>query len=971
MKFKFDANQQYQIDAVNAIVDIFDGQPFDRDAEFELATKEHAGTSGENYVYTGAANSLYLEPATLLKNIQAIQERNDIEKSQSIDGYKKDGELLCPNFSIEMETGTGKTYVYLRTLFELNKKYGFKKFIIVVPSVAIREGVVKSIQVTSEHFRSLYDNVEFEHFEYASKSVEKLRSFATSNHIQILIMNIQAFDTDDKVINQERDKMSGVKPIEFITATNPVVIIDEPQNMDSDVRINAILKLNPLCTLRYSATHTNTYNLMYRLDPVKAFELGLVKQISVASVLGENAHNQAYVKLLDVDNKKGFKAKVEIHKQAKEGPAPVKITIKQNDDLYPLSGNRACYQDGFSLTEISCEPGNEFIVFNNGTYLAKGQETGGISEDIFKEQIEHTVKRHLEKAKQLRPKGIKVLTLFFIDKVANYFTFDESGKRVKQKYAIAFEEAYNKLTALPQYKGILPYSAEEVHNGYFAVDKKGVWEDTGDNDKGSNSEKARAVYELIMKDKESLLDMDTPLRFIFSHSALREGWDNPNVFQICTLNETKSKMKKRQEIGRGLRLPVNQEGERIFDENINKLLVVANESYHDFAATLQSEYETECGVKFGVVPITAFAKLSYVSDGQELFIGQEKSEEIRKMLVSNGLLDDNGKITDKYNPASPELGFELPEEFQPFEDDILSIVGNYHIERHIKKDADKKPLVLNKQIYLDDSFKELWDRIKHKTRYSVEYSSEDFIRNAVAEIKKMPEVKPIIINYREGKIKVAEAGVTAEEVRVSSGEKLYSGVLPDILLYLQQETELTRGTLIRVLKECGRLSEFKANPQLFMDEVVKVIKNVLHQLMINGIKYEKIDEEWSMTLFENDEIISYLNNRLDVQKSIYDAIVYDSEVEKRFAEELEKREDIKLFVKLPNWFKIETPIGTYNPDWAIIKTDGEALYLVRETKANKDFLKLRTSEAEKIRCGFRHFETLNVDYDVVTSAGEV
>lgn len=971
MKLKFDANQQFQLDAVNAVVDIFEGQPLEKDFEFAIQTEEFRGETGEHYVLTGAANNLYLDKSTLLKNMQAVQERNDIEKSSSIEGYDLEEGRLCPNFSVEMETGTGKTYVYLRTIFELNEKYGYKKFIIVVPSVAIREGVVKNIEITSEHFKSLYNNVEYEHFEYDSKKISKLRSFATSNHIQILIINIQAFIKDDNVINQERDGMSGLKPIEFITATNPVVIVDEPQNMETEKAQQALAKLNPLCTLRYSATHRNFYNLVYRLDPIKAFELGLVKQINVASVLGENSHNQAYVKLLNVDNKNGIKAKLEIHKQTTGGPKPAKITVKQGDDLFGKSDGRSCYQDGFSVTEMSSEPGNEFIEFNNGTYLELGQESGGISDDIYKEQIEKTIQRHLEKAKQLRPKGIKVLSLFFIDKVANYRSYDNDGRPVKGKYAIAFEEAYKKLMEKPRFKDIFTYSAEEVHNGYFAQDKSGQWEDTKDTASSLNSDKAKEIYNLIMKEKERLLDMDEPLRFIFSHSALREGWDNPNVFQICTLNETNSKIKKRQEIGRGLRLPVNQEGERIFDGNINKLLVVANESYHDFAATLQSEYQEECGIKFGVVPVQAFAKLAYVDGDKEEFIGQEKSAIIREALVKAGLLDNYGKLTDKYDPDKPEIDIELPEELAGFHSEIIEILGKYHIASHVKKDADRKSLVLKKEVYLDDDFKALWDRIKHKTTYSVEYSTEELITNSVKSIKSMEKIQPIIISYREGKMTIREAGVETEEVRADKSEVLYSGALPDILTYLQQETELTRSTLVQILKQSDRLPEFKLNPQVFMDQVAKILNRELHKLMIDGIKYEKVEDEWSMRLFEEEEIVTYLNNRLEVSNSIYDAVKYDSEVERKFAEKLDKREDIKLFVKLPEWFKIETPIGTYNPDWAILKTEGDTLYLVRETKGTKDIEKLRTSEADKIRCGRRHFESLDVDFDVVVNASEV
>lgn len=971
MKLQFDGKQEFQIAAMDSVVDLFDGQPLNK-GDFQISLEAKGQGLFGSLVQTelGLGNSLVIDRETILKNLQRVQERNDLDADKQLLPLDYTSNAPAPlNFSVEMETGTGKTYVYLRTIFELNKKYGFKKFIIVVPSVAIREGVLKNLEITSEHFKALYNNVEYEYFVYDAKKVNRLRQFAVSNQIQILVINIDAFNKKDiAVIHKEADKLSGRRPIEFVCATNPFVLIDEPQSVDNTEKAQeAIRSLNPLCTLRYSATHTNPYNLVYSLNPIRAFELRLVKQIVVSSVTGQSAQNGAYVKFVSVDRKNGIKAKVEIDVQTSGGPARKAVTAKHETDLFLASKERENYREGFLITEINAEPGNEFIQFNNGTTLALGQELGGIRDDLWRVQIRNTIRRHLDKEIALKERGIKVLSLFFIDRVANYRSYDEQGQPVKGKFAECFEEAFKELTAQEKYKGLLPFALEKLHNGYFAQDKKGVFKDTKGDTQADDD-----VYNLIMKEKEQLLSLDEPLRFIFSHSALREGWDNPNVFQICTLNETRSVMKKRQEIGRGLRLPVNQNGERVFDENINKLLVVANDSYEDFARALQTEYEQDCGVTFGKVPKAAFANLMQIVDGEGVPLGKEVSQKIFEGLVAKGFIGEDGKIEKTFNPKAPGFDLGLAPEHAFLHSDIVDVLQSYQIERHIKKDEDGQRLRLKKEVTLDPEFQELWNRIKPRTTFSVEYETATLIANAVKAIKSMEKIKPVKIQVTEAGLGLARSGVKADVLREASETVVFRGAMPDVIAYLQSETELTRSTLVRILKESNRLAEFLDNPQKFMDAVAAILKVQLHKLMIDGIKYEKIaDEEYSMALFEEKEIVSYLNNRLEVSKSVYDAIVYESEVEREFAEKLDKREDIKLFVKLPDWFKVETPLGTYNPDWAILKHDNSVLYLVRETKSTKNFEKLRNIEAEKIRCGRRHFETLDVDFDVVTSAAEI
>jgi type III restriction enzyme len=992
MKIQFDANQQFQVDAIEAVTDLFEGQPQGA-PEYAVINLGDMGSlfAGQDRTELGVGNRLLLAEDKLLANTRGIQARYDIEladPSAALESWHLfDGPANqarpCPHFSVEMETGTGKTYVYLRTIFELSRRYGFQKFIIVVPSVAIREGVLKNIEITAEHFRALYNNLPFEHFVYDAKKVNRLRQFATSNTLQILVINIDAFrknftgteeEQKSNVIYKESDKLSGRQPIEFVQAARPIVIIDEPQSVDStDKAQEAIKALNPLCTLRFSATHRNPYNLVYRLDPVRAFELKLVKQIVVASAAAEGAANDAFVRVEHIDYQKGIKAKLRINVQTAEGPKEKVVTVKNGADLFALSNERACYAQGFSVVEINAEPGSEFIRFNSGCTVHLGEEIGGMREDVWRAQIKHTIKRHLEKELQIRERGIKVLSLFFIDRVANYRGYDEAGQPVKGKFAEAFEAELIALAKEERYRGLawLKEPMDKLHNGYFAQDKKGVLRDTRGDTQADDE-----VYNLIMKEKERLLSLDEPLRFIFSHSALREGWDNPNVFQICTLNETKSAIKKRQEIGRGMRLPVDQTGLRVFDESVNKLYVMANESYEDFARALQTEYEEDCGVTFGKVPLTALAKLTRVVDSTEQPIGREEAEVILAALVGQKMLDTEGRIQPAFDPKRPDFKMELPEAQRELAPAVVDLLSSYQIERHIRRDRDERPNRLKKEVTLSPEFQALWDRIKPKTTYRVEFETDKLVDHAVDAIKRMEKIEVPKVQVTTGWLDVTRGGIAAETVGVAEEQvRFASRAVPDLLAYLQNETELTRSTLVRILKASGRLEEFFNNPQRFMDAVVANLKYELHRLLVDGIKYERIigtgsEAEWEMLLFKNEELINYLT-ALQVKKSVYEYVQYDSEVEREFARRLDEREDIKLFVKLPGWFVIDTPVGTYNPDWAILKHDGQALYLVRETKGTRDFLKLRTTEADKVRCGLKHFETLGVPFAVAVTADEV
>ncbi|MCD4812117.1 DEAD/DEAH box helicase family protein [bacterium] len=873
MKLHFDPNQQFQHDAINAIIDIFEGQPLNQsDFSFSL---QYEG----NFLEDGAVgNRLEISNEQILNNIQEIQTKNELSASDKLDGM---------NFSVEMETGTGKTYVYLRTIYELNKKYGFKKFVIVVPSIAIREGVLKNLEITFEHFQNLYDKTPVNFKVYDSKNVSNLRSFAINNTIEILVINIDSFAKDENIINKPNDKLTGKRPIEFIQAISPIVIVDEPQNMETDIRKKAIEKLNPLCTLRYSATHTNRYNMVYSLDPVKAYDLGLVKQIEVDSIITENDFNEAYLCLEKViATKTRTSSKIKIDVNTTDGVKRKTVTAKVGDDLYDLSNKREIYKNGYIINGIDVS--ENLIELSNGETIFMGDTFGGLSDEIMKVQIRKTIEEHFLKTRKLKSKGIKVLSLFFIDRVANYRDYDSDGKPVKGKFAKWFEELYREISSRTAYKNLIPFEAEDVHNGYFSADKKGKWKDTKGTTQADDD-----TFKLIMKNKEQLLDINEPLQFIFSHSALREGWDNPNVFQICTLNETQSELKKRQEIGRGLRLSVNQEGTRIQDININRLTVVANESYEDFAKQLQTEIEEDCGVSF------------------------------------------KGRIKNKQQRAT---------------------------------------VTYRKGFGLDEQFRDIWDKIKYQTTYLVEYDTSEFIRQAVKAVQQMPAIRKAAIKTTKTALEFDEAGIVmktkASYATVLDGTFL----IPDILFYIQERTELTRSTILDILTKSGRIGDVIINPQLFLDNVVIIIKNVLTELMIEGIQYDKVgSKEYEMRLFEDYDIhVNDLTFKITKKdKTIYSNFVpLDSNVEYDFAKECESRDDIEFYFKLPFWFKIKTPIGSYNPDWALIKKNEKTVYFVAETKSAGQ--ELKTSEKRKIKCGQAHFnEFKDVKYRQVATVGEL
>lgn len=981
MKIQFSDKLEYQKEAIDSIVNVFEGQNIAQD-NFTVSVQGSNVGFFENEL--GIGNRLDITSEEIEENINKIQMDNALPKT-----HFKEKTL---NLSVEMETGTGKTYVYLRTIFELNKKYGFTKFIIVVPSIAIKEGVYKSLQITEDHFRRLYENNIYNYFIYDSQKLEQVRSFATSNNIEIMVINIDAFrksfvdpekESTANIIHRANDRLSGHKPIEFIQQTNPIVIIDEPQSVDNTPKSKeAISSLNPLAILRYSATHKEKLNLVYKLDSVDAYEKELVKQIEVISVMPKDSNNNPYIKLVSASStKSGISAKVEIDVLDKGKIKRVSKTIKKGTDLSELTG-RELYE-GFIIDEINCEKGKEYITFtSNEVLIQKGEAYGDIDHDELKRvQIRKTIEEHLNKELKLTKEGIKVLSLFFIDKVSNYRDYDEEGNPIKGKYALMFEEEYRKFIRKSKYNTLfmdvdIDTIAEEVHDGYFATDKKK--DSKGNNiykETKGNTQADEDAYSLIMKDKEKLLSFDTKLKFIFSHSALREGWDNPNVFQICTLNETKSEIKKRQEIGRGLRLAVNQKGERVYGHDINTLTVMVNESYEDFVTNLQKEIEEEEGFKFGVIDKFTFANISYeITEGVKTQVGSTDSEKVWNYLKEEKLIDAKGNIQEKLKLELKNNTLKLPEEFNDFEPMIIKKLTRFAGNLSNIKDASKKREIhLNKERFLDPNFTELWNRIKYKTTYSVNFDSEKLIEECVKSIQEDLKVGSVKIEVIKAQTKIAEEGVSAKEKDRNSVAITEKVDLPDILTYLQNETNLTRKTIANILVKSGRLESFKMNPSKFMQEVAIIIKRTLSTFIVDGIKYEKIgNEEYAVQeVFKNEELYGYLTEDIiPSERSIYNYVKYDSGIEKSFAEKLEDNDSVKVYAKLPSNFRIDTPIGKYNPDWAILieKNGEEKLYFVVETKGTDQIALLKDSEKAKIRCAKKHFKALNTGVTAVQAS---
>ncbi|MGS0756220.1 type III restriction-modification system endonuclease, partial [Roseateles sp. GG27B] len=996
MKLHFEPNLDYQLQAIEAVCDLFRGQEACR-TEFTVtmtlpgrdqAQSGQQLTLGMADTDLGVGNRLTLLDDQLLQNLRDVQLRGGLVPSSA---------LASGDFTVEMETGTGKTYVYLRSIFELNKRYGFTKFVIVVPSVAIKEGVYKS--QFQEHFKGIYAGVPVDFFLYDSGKLGQVRNF-TSSTIQVMVVTVGAINKKDvNNLYKDSEKTGGEKPIDLIKSTRPILIVDEPQSVDgglSGAGKTALDAMNPLCTLRYSATHANKHHMVYRLDALDAYERKLVKQIEVAAATIEDAHNKAFVRLVSVSNKRGtISARVELDVKTATGVRRQEVAVSDGDDLQQTT-QRAIYAD-FRVGEINRTQGGEFLELRypgGEAMLAVGQAHGDVDAlAVQREMIRRTIREHLEKEKVLRPKGIKVLSLFFIDAVERYRKYDAQGNPVKGDYAQIFEEEYRRAAKLPAYQSLfteidLSHAAEEVHNGYFSIDKKGGWSDTAENNAG-NRDNAERAYNLIMKEKEKLLDLQTPLKFIFSHSALKEGWDNPNVFQICTLREMGTERERRQTIGRGLRLCVNQDGERVRGFEINRLTVIATESYEEFAENLQKEIEAETGIRFGILEPHQFAAIAVkAADGTLAPLGVELAKALWEHLKVVGYVDAKGQVQDALKLALKNGTLALPPAFEAQRGQIAEVLRKVSGRLEIKNADERRPVPLRKgtdgkAVYLSDEFKALWDRIKHQTTYRVQFDNAKLLQDCIAQLQKAPAIAKARLQWRKADISIGRAGVLATEKAGAATVVLIEPdiELPDLLTDLQDRTQLTRRSIIAILTGSGRLEEFKRNPQQFIELTAEVINRCKRLALVDGIKYQKVGDDhfYAQELFSQTELTGYLRNMLqDTKRSIYEHVIYDSDTERDFADSLEKNDGVLLYAKLPSWFKVPTPLGPYNPDWALLleQDNVQRLYFVVETKSSLFTDDLRDKESAKIECGKAHFAALGVGenparYRVATSFQDV
>ena len=971
MKLHFEPNLDYQHAAIESVCDLFRGQEICR-TEFtvtrDLADPQQQMAFAENDL--GIGNRLTLLDDELLKNLNDIQLRNSLPPS---------ADLASGDFTVEMETGTGKTYVYLRTIFELNKRYGFTKFVIIVPSVAIKEGVYKSLQIMEEHFRALYANAPFEFFLYDSAKLGQVRNFATSPHIQIMVVTVGAINKKDvNNLYKDSEKTGGEKPIDLIKVTRPILIVDEPQSVDGGLGgrgKEALGAMNPLCTLRYSATHVDKHNMVYRLDAVDAYERKLVKQIEVAAAGIEGGYNKPYVRLLSVGSKRGvITAKVELDVQTLTSVQRKEVTVQDGDNLEMTTG-RAMYND-FRVGEIRVEKGKEFMELRypgGERYLKPGEANGDLEPlALQREMIRRTIKEHLDKEFRLAPQGIKVLSLFFIDAVDRYRKYDDDGNPVKGDYAAIFEEEYRRFAKHPDYQSLfkevdVETAAEAVHDGYFSIDRRKVGTKTVEVFKDTRGDTLADddTYSLIMRDKEKLLSFETPLKFIFSHSALREGWDNPNVFQICALRDMSTERERRQTIGRGLRLCVNQQGDRLRGFEVNTLTVVATESYEQFAENPQKEIEDETGIRFGIVADHEFAGISVTgADGKAAPLGFEQSKVLWAHLRATGYVDAKGKVEDTLRKALKDGTFTVPEPFTAQLPQVKEILRKLAGKLEIKNADERKQVKTRQAVLQSEEFKALWSRIKDKTTYRVQFDNEDLIQKCTEAIKDAAPISKTHLYWRKADLAIGKAGVEATETAVSAPVVLEERdiELPDLLTDLQDRTQLTRRSIKRILTDSGRLDDFKRNPQQFIELAAEGINRAKRMALVDGIKYQRLGDEYyyAQELFEQQELSGYLKTMLTATKSVHEQVIYQSDTERTFAEQLEKNEAIKVYAKLPGWFKVPTPLGAYNPDWAVLvmKDGAERLYFVVETKSSLFTEELREKEGAKIKCGEAHFAEL-------------
>ena len=1003
-------HQKFQADAAKAVVDVFAGQPYltptymmDRGTGiFQMGLNEERD-------YTGWSNQKIvpeLSDHLILEHIQKIQRTNQIRPSSKLEGRSEGF-----NLTIEMETGVGKTYTYIKTMYELNRAYGWSKFIIVVPSIAIREGVYKSLQMTQEHFAEEYGK-KIRFFIYNSAQLTEIDRFASDSSINVMIINSQAFNArgkDARRIYMKLDEFRSRRPIDIIAKTNPILIIDEPQSVEGKQTKERLKEFQPLLTLRYSATHKSDsiYNMIYRLDAMDAYNKRLVKKIAVKGITetGSTA-TDSYLYLEGLNLSKGdptatlqFEVKI-----ASGTPKKKSRIVKIGDNLYDYSGGLEEYKNGFVVKQIDGR--DDSVEFLNGIKIYAGDVIGAVDEDQLRRiQIRETILSHIQRERQLFYKGIKVLSLFFIDEVANYREYDAAGQPVNGKYARMFEEEYEDIISNMQHcigedeyiKYLQSIKASKTHAGYFSVDRKGKMINSKVVRKETTSDDVSA-YELIMKNKELLLDRDpkkSPVRFIFSHSALREGWDNPNVFQICTLKQSSSDVRKRQEVGRGLRLCVNQDGERMDTNalgndvhNVNVLTVIASESYDSFAKGLQTEMADAVADRPRAVTVDLFVgKVIKDDKDNEQVIDQVKASEIYYDMIFNGYIDRKGVLTDKYYEDKANGEIKVAEEVADSAASVIEIVDSIYDARSMQPENARSN---NVELQVDEDklampeFKALWSRINSKSVYVVDFDTDELIRKSIASLDTNLRVSKIYFQVETGamdtiksKEELVSGGAFVKEESASYGVTITanSNVKYDLIGKLVDETGLTRKAVIAILQGVKPFvfNQFKDNPEEFIVKAAALINDEKATAIIEHITYDVLDEHYGMDVFTDPTIKGKLGvNAMKANKHLYDHIVYDSTNERDFATDLDTNTDVAVYVKLPDGFYISTPVGHYNPDWAIAFYEGTVkhIYFVAETKGSMSSMQLRLIEESKIHCAREHFKAIsdgNVVYDVVDS----
>ena len=1011
MKLQF-KHQKFQADAAKAVVDVFAGQPYltpsymmdkgDGSYQIELDEEEK---------FTGWRNERIipaLSDARILENVQKIQRANQIAPSEKLEGRY--------NLTIEMETGVGKTYTYIKTMYELNKHYGWSKFIVVVPSIAIREGVYKSFQVTQEHFAEEYGK-KIRFFIYNSAKLTEIDRFASDSSINVMIINSQAFNArgkDARRIYMKLDEFRSRRPIEIIAKTNPVMIIDEPQSVEGKQTKERLKEFCPLLTLRYSATHKsdNLYNMIYRLDAMEAYNKRLVKKISVKGITetGSTA-TEGYVYLESINlSKADPTATIQFDYKGAVGVRKVTRKVGIGFNLYDNSNNMEEYRDNFVVKFIDGR--DNHVEFLNGIKIFAGDVVGKVSEEQLRRiQIRETILSHIERERQLFHKGIKVLSLFFIDEVAKYKQYDASGKPYNGMYADMFEEEYTDILANIQcefgddeYMNYLnSIKPQGTHAGYFSIDKKGKLTDSKVSDKTEKTSDDIDAYDLIMKNKELLLDRDpknSPVRFIFSHSALREGWDNPNVFQICTLKQSSSDVRKRQEVGRGLRLCVNQDGERMDANilgndvhNINVLTVIASESYDSFAKALQNELaDAVAGRPVAVTAELFKGKVIRDVNGNEQVVDNNTAQAIFEDMITNGYVK-RGVLTDKYYADKANGSIQVAEEVADCAESVLEIVDSVYDNNAMKvENARDKNVEL--QIDADKlampQFKALWERISPKSVYVVDFDTNELVQKAITCLNRNLCVSKIFFKVETGTIEEiksrdallsGESFVKEQSAVYDASRKIHasSSVKYDLIGKLVEETGLTRKAVVKILAGIEKtvFDQFKDNPEEFIIKAAALINDEKATAIIQHITYSILDEHYSTEIFTEPTMKGKLGvNAMKVQKHLYDHIVFDSSNEHDFATDLDTDTDVAVYVKLPDGFYISTPVGHYNPDWAIAFYEGTVkhIYFVAETKGSMSSMQLRLIEESKIHCAREHFKAISsgeVVYDVVDSYQEL